>query len=192
MPVLDLDAYTSLQSNLFVKVTLPSSSLLFSDRLDTVTINSDSYPGLGKLLSVSNSSSEIRATGYEVVVAVSGIPNTAISEIVNANIKGNAITIVRALFNATNGTLLAVTGNPVNRFAGFVNNIVFEEEYDIDSRTSTNRLLLQCSSKVDILSNKIAGRKTNPASQKRFYPTDISMDRVPKIESSYFDFGANK
>lgn len=192
MAVLDLNSYTSLQSNLFVKITLPSSTLLFSDRLDTVTINSDSYTGLGKLLSISNSSSEIRATGNEVVVGVSGIPNTSISEIVNANIKGNPIIIVRGLFNAVTGNLLVVTGNPVTRFSGFVNNVLFEEEYDIDSRSSTNRLLLQCASQVDMLSNKIAGRKTNSASQKRFFPSDISMDRVSKLESTYFNFGASK
>jgi hypothetical protein len=116
-----------------------------------------------------------------------------ISDIVAANIKGNPVRVLRGLFDASTGTFLsAVAGNPVNRFVGYVNNISLEEEYDVDSRDSSNILLLTCASNVDILDNKIAGRKTNPASQKKFYSTDISMDRVPSLESSYFDFGAKK
>jgi hypothetical protein len=166
---------------------------LFSDRLVSTVINGDTYVGLGKLLSVSGSSSELRSTSGEITIGISGVPDSAISDIVNSSIKGNPVKITRGLFNATNGNFLsAVTGNPVNRFVGYVNNITLEEEFDIDTRTSSNTVLLTCASNVDILNNKISGRKTNPASQKKFYSTDISMDRVPSLESSYFDFGVKK
>jgi hypothetical protein len=193
MAVLSLTGFGSIESNLFIKITLPSSTLLFSDRLVSTVINGDTYVGLGKLLSVSGSSSELRSTSGEITIGISGVPDSMISDIVNANIKGNPIRVVRGLFNATNGTFLsAVTGNPVTRFVGYVNNISLEEEYDVDTRDSSNTLLLSCASNVDILNNKIAGRKTNPASNKKFYATDISMDRVPSLESSYFDFGVKK
>jgi hypothetical protein len=193
MAVLSLTGYGSIESNLFIKITLPSSNLLFSDRLVSTVINGDTYVGLGKLLSVSGSSSELRSTSGEITIGISGVPDSAISDIVNSSIKGNPVKITRGLFNATNGNFLsAVTGNPVNRFVGYVNNITLEEEFDIDTRTSSNTVLLTCASNVDILNNKISGRKTNPASQKKFYSTDISMDRVPSLESSYFDFGVKK
>jgi hypothetical protein len=193
MAVLSLTGYGSIESNLFIKITLPSSTLLFSDRLVSTTISGDTYVGLGKLLSISGSTSELRSTSGEITIGISGVPDSMISDIVNANIKGNPVRVVRGLFNASNGTFLsAVTGNPVNRFVGYVNNISLEEEYDIDTRDSSNTLLMSCASNVDILNNKIAGRKTNPASQKKFYSTDISMDRVPSLESSYFDFGVKK
>jgi hypothetical protein len=193
MSVLSLTGYGSIESNLFIKITLTGSTLLFSDRLVSTTIGGDTYVGLGKLLSISGSSSELRSTSGEITIGISGVPDSMISDIVAANIKGNPVRVLRGLFDASTGTFLsAVAGNPVNRFVGYVNNISLEEEYDVDSRDSSNILLLTCASNVDILDNKIAGRKTNPASQKKFYSTDISMDRVPSLESSYFDFGAKK
>jgi hypothetical protein len=196
MSILNLTSYGSLQSNLFIKVSVGNpvtSYLLFSDKLESTVINGDTYVGLGKLLAVSASSSELRSSSSEVTISISGIPDSMIADIVNSNLKGSNIRITRALFNPTTGALLtAITGNPINRFMGYVNNISLEEEYDPDQRTSSNTLLLSCSSNIDILSNKISGRKTNPASMKKFFSTDISMDKVPNLESSYFDFGVKR
>ena len=193
MPALNLTSYGSIESNLFIKITLTSSTLLFSDRLVSTVVNSDTYVGLGKLLAVSGSSSELRSSTGEVTVSISGIPDSSITDITNANIKGSDIKIVRALFNAVDGSLLtAVAGNPINRFVGYVNNISLQEEFDIDAKNSSNTLVLTCSSNVDVLENKISGRKTNSASQKRFFPDDLSMDRVASLENSYFDFGVSK
>jgi hypothetical protein len=193
MSVLVLTSYKSIESNLFVKIELASSNLLFSDRLVSTTIAGDTYVGLGKLLSITNSSSEIRSTSGEITIGISGIPNTSITDITDANIKGSLITVRRGLFNAVTGSFLSsVTGNPIKRFSGYVNNISLQEDYDVDARVSSNTLVLVCSSNVDILSNKISGRKTNPSSEKRFFPNDLSMDRVTTLESSYFDFGASK
>lgn len=193
MPILNLSTNYSLQSNLFVKITLPSSTLLFSDRLDTVTINGDSYSGLGKLMAITGSNSEIRTSGQEVTITLSGIPNSSISDIVNSNIKGASVKIVRGLFNDIDGLFLSgLAGNPMTRFQGYVNNLGLEEEYDIENRNSSNTLILSCASNVDILGGKISGRKTNSESQKKYFPNDISMDRVTALENSYFDFGANK
>ena len=53
-------------------------------------------------------------------------------------------------------------------------------------------MILTCASNVDILNNKVQGRKTNSESQRKYFPTDLSMERVATLENSYFDFGANK
>jgi len=193
MAALSLTSYTSIESNLFVKITLASSNLLFSDRLVSTVINSDTYVGLGKLLNITGSNSELRSSSGEVTIEISGIPNSSITDITNSNIKGSTVSIVRGLFNATTGEFLSsVTGNPITRFKGYVNNLSLQEDYNLDTRESSNTLLLICSSNVDVLSNKTAGRKTNPASQKSFFPSDNAMNRVPALENSYFDFGANK
>jgi hypothetical protein len=193
MSTLSLSSYKSIESNLFIKIELESSDLLFSDRIASATINGDTYQGLGNLMSVSQSSSELRSSSGEVVIAISGIPNSSITDITNSNIKGSNVSIIRGLFSATDGTFLSgITGNPVNRFVGYVNNLSLQEDYDVDSRTSTNTLLLTCSSNVDVLSNKVSGRRTNSTSQKKFFATDLSMDRVSTLESSYFDFGGKK
>lgn len=202
MSTLVLNSYASLQSNIFIKIECPyyktspsatptSYNFLFSDRIVPYTLSGDSYVGLGKLLSVGNTTSELRVSANEVTIAISGIPNTSIAEIVNSRIKGSKVTIKRVLFDHT-GTILSVTGNPLTRFIGFVNNLALEEEYDVENRQSSNTLLLACNSIVDVLENKIAGRKTNPASMKSFYSTDVSMDRIPTLENSSFDFGVKK
>lgn len=198
---LPLTPYASVQSNLFVRIevdeytTTPGGSyssqvLRFSDLLTPFTIEGESYLGIGKLMAISESASELRVSGGEVVITISGIPNSSIAEIVNSKIKGSPVRIYRALFDAATGQFLSITGNPVGRFSGFVNNYSLQEEYDEQTRTSTNTIVLTCSNNVTVLSNKISGRRTNPQSQKRFYSTDTSMDRVPNLINAYFDFGA--
>jgi hypothetical protein len=143
-------------------------------------------------MSISSSTSELRVSGGEVVITISGIPNSSIAEIVNSKIKSSPVRIYRALFNAETGAFLSIEGNPVGRFSGFVNNYSLQEEYDEQSRTSTNTIVLTCANNIDILSNKVSGRRTNPQSQKNLYPNDTSMDRVPNLINAYFDFGAPK
>lgn len=200
---LDLTSYASIQSNLFVRIQVdeyrnsPSGGyteqvLTFSDMLTPYTINSEVYTGLGKLMSITSSKSELRVSSGELTITLSGIPNTAIAEIVNSKIKGAPVRVYRALFNSNTNQLLAVSPNPLGRYRGFVNNYSLNEEYDSDARTASNTLVLVCASSVDVLQNKVAGRKTNPESQKRFYPSDLSMDRVPNLENATFDFGAPK
>jgi hypothetical protein len=195
----------SVQSNLFIRLeideyrTTPTGSytnqvLRFSDLNVNYTINSEVYLGLGNFMSIGNSRSEIRASSGELSIAISGIPNSSIAEIVNSKIKGSPIRVYRALLNATNGTLLNLSplANPMGRYRGFVNNYSLSEDWDPVSRTSSNTITLICASSVDVLEKKIGGRKTNPASMKKFFPNDISFDRVPNLEDAKFDFGVPK
>lgn len=199
---LSLSNYDAIQTNLFVRLnveyykaspgdTASTQILTFSDRNISTSINGDTYVGLGNLLSITNSTSELSPSSGDLTITLSGIPNSSIAEIMNSRIKGSDIKVMRGIYNASTGTLLTGIGtNPINRFMGFVNNLSLNEDYDVITRTSSNTLVLVCSSVVDVLNNKVSGRKTNPDSQKKFFPSDISMDRVPTIESSYFDFGA--
>lgn len=198
---IDLSTYAAIESHLFVRIqideyrTTPSMPyaaqvLKFSDRLSPFTINEEEYIGLGKLMGVTSSSSEIRVSSADLTITVSGIPTDSIGEIVHSKVKGSPVKVYRALFNAQSGEYLDIPGNPLGRFRGFVNNYSLNEEWDNSTKTATNTLVLTCSSAVSVLQNKIAGRKTNPESQKKFYPNDLSMDRVPNLENSTFNFGA--
>jgi hypothetical protein len=202
MPI-DLSSYTSVETGLFVRIevdyykaaagdTPTSTVLLFSDYRGTVTINSESYVGLGKLLNITSTTSELKGSTSSVTVSISGIPDSSIAEIINSRMKGCPIKIYRVVFDPVTGTQLAITGNPAGRFFGIVSNYSLEEDYNIDERTSTNTISLICSSNMGFLENKISGRKTNPESMKRFYPTDVSMDRVPNLVGANFNFGAPK
>lgn len=201
--MIDLTSYKSIHSALAVRIqvdnyrTTPSGSysqefLRFSDFTSPLTINSEEYIGVGRLMGITSSSSELRVSSGELTITLSGIPDARIAEIVNSKIKGCPVSIYRVLLNPADYTVLNIVGNPMGRFRGFVNNYSLQEEYDAGQRTGRNTIVLICASAVDVLSNKVAGRKTNPASQKRFYPSDVSMDRVPTLENTTFDFGAPK
>lgn len=187
----DLSSYSSIASGLFVKISiLPSTTWLFSDWNGTVVIAGNSYTGVGRLLNITPSESELRPSNSGVTITLSGIPNSSISEVLNAKVKGASVEIRRGVFNATTGVLLPISGNPVGRFFGTITNFGLQEEYDIDQRTATNTIILECAGKVEVLQNKIAGRRTNPNDQKKFYPSDIAMDRVPGLIKSIIDFGS--
>lgn len=202
MPI-NLSTYDSIETGLFVRIEVdyyktspsatPTSTVLrFSDYKGTVTINGESYVGLGRLLSITGSSSELKPTSGSVTVTVSGIPNTSIAEIVNSRMKGCPVEIYRVVFDPVTGTQLAISGNPAGRFFGIVSNYTLEEDYDLDNRVATNTISMICTSNIDFLQNKIAGRKTNPESMKKFYPTDVSFDRVPSLVGANFNFGAKQ
>lgn len=195
----------AVQSNLFIRLqideyrTTPTGSytqqiLRFSDMNSNFTINGEVYLGMANFLSITGSRSEIRASSGDLTISLSGIPTTAIPEIVNSKIKGAPIRVYRALLDPTTGTLLnlGTVSNPMGRYRGFVNNYSLTEDWDPDTRTSSNTISLVCASSVDILDRKTAGRKTNPASMKLYYPNDVSFDRVPNLEKATFDFGVPK
>lgn len=197
----ELSSFNAIQSNLFVKIEVEyyksspsatpiSTNLTFSDARQSWNINGDVYQGLGKLLSITGTVSEIRPSSGDLTIAITGIPNTSIYEIVNSRIKGCPVTVYRLLTDPVIGNLLDVDNPLLRKYRGFVNNYSLTEEYDINTRTSSNTIGLICSSAVDVLQNKYTGRRTNPVSEKSFFPNDLSMDRVPNLENATFNFGA--
>jgi hypothetical protein len=195
--MIDLSSYTSLHSSLFVRIQVDEyrttaggayteEVLTFTDHYENYTINSEVYQNVGNLMSVTASRSQIKASGSGVSIALSGIPNSAIAEIVNSKLKSCPVRIYRGYFDSNNQLIGSLQG----RFRGFVNNYSLEEEYDIDARTATNTILIECASSIDVLNNKYAGRRTNPESEKKYFVNDIGFDRVPNLENTTFNFGA--
>lgn len=200
MPI-DLSSYRSVETGLFVRIqvdeyrTTSSGSyttevLKFSDYIRPITVDGESYTGLGRLVSISATSSELSATRGSLTIGLSGIPNSSLAEIIYSKIKGSPIEVWRVFFNAATGEQLAIAGNPSARFFGIVNNYSLEEEYNYESKTASNTIVLTCSSMLDVLDTKTSGRRTNPVDQKNFYPTDLSMDRVPNLKNCGYQFGA--
>lgn len=196
--MINLSNYQAIETALFVKMicnyyratptdTPTTKTFTFSQYSMPITFNGDTYAPLGQLLGVSNSSSQLRVSPGELTLTISGIPNSSIAEIVNSKIKGSSIKIYRMFFDPITKRPLTGFDNPVGRFQGIVNNYSLEETRDLSE--ATNTILLTCASSVEILNNKISGRRTNPVDQKIFYPSDLSMDRVPNLANSNFNFG---
>jgi hypothetical protein len=189
---MSLATEVAIQSSFFVKITNPASTLLFSDHFTAQTIDGSTYTPLGKLMSITPTSSEIRTSFQSVTIAVSGIPDSSLQQILSTKYKGSEVEIRRGIYDVSTGLLLSLAVNPVVKFKGFVNNWSLNEDYDIVNRTSTNVIQFDCTSLIELLSNKRAGRKTNPASMKRFFPTDTSFDRVPNLVNTKFNFGGER
>lgn len=198
---INLTSYGAIESGLFVKITCdyyrttPDGSfttevLKFSDINRSITINGDTYVGLGRLLGITSSSSELRVSRNELTLTISGIPNSSIAEILNSRLKGSSVVVYRGVFNPANGQLLSISGNPAGRFTGIITNYSLTEEYDNQSRTASNTISIICASVLDILSNTSKGRRTNPDDEKKFFPNDVSMDRVSSLVGQYYNFGA--
>ena len=198
--MINLSTYSAVRTALFVKIKIDEyrttasgafapTVLAFSDHNDNFTIDGQVYVNVGRLMNVTASNSELRASSNSVTISLSGIPNSAIAEIVNSKIKSAPVDIYRAFFNPSTG---AQIGDTQGRFRGFVNNYSLNEDYDVNARTASNTIILECASSIDILSRKYSGRRTNPESQKKYFPLDLSMDRVPVLENTTFDFGAPK
>ena len=186
---LDLSNYSAIQTALFVRIDVPEYEVLtFSNYNRPLTIGDTTYTGLGSLMGITDTSSELRVSGGELTITLSGIANTNISDILTYRFKGSSVQVIRGIFDPATGQLLSIAGNPTGKFQGIVNNYSLNEEWS--GADATNTISLMCTSTIGVLSNKLSGRRTNPIDQKALYPTDVSMDRVPNLANSNYNFGA--
>ena len=182
--------YDAIQTNTFIKIVVDEDVWLFSDKNESFTFDEDEYIATGNLMNLSSTSSELRVSSSEVNITVSGVPNTEISNVLDSALKGSSVKIYRGFFDISTGDLLELDVNPLLRYRGYINNYSISEDYDVSGRTGNSTIQFICASAVDQLQYKMAGRQTNPSSMKKFYPDDISMDRVPNLENATFNFGA--
>jgi len=182
----DLSAYRSIQTNLFVKLVIPGyATLTFSDYHRSYTIDGTNYTGLGQLLSVGNTEDSLRAAPSDITISISGIPSQNVTDVLNNKIKGSECKIYRAFFDPTTASLLPVLGNPAGKFQGVVSNYDITDDLDMGDDTGTVTLTLTVTSVVELLQNKVTGRRTNPQD----FP-DGEMARVLPLQKSNFNFGA--
>ncbi len=188
-----------IRTSLFVKITvakyyngasLVPTTLLFSDHFSDYTLDGDTYTALGQLVNITNTNSELRSSSNTVSIVISGIPNTSLRNITRSELKTAPVQILRAFFTPQ-GEFIDDSSieNPVGRFKGFINNYSLVEEWDSEARTASNTIHFECASSIDVLSKKRQGRRTNPESQKRFFPNDKSFDRIPALVNSKYNFG---
>jgi hypothetical protein len=188
---LDLSQYRSVQSNLFVKIDVPGYSVLaFSDFYKAQTFSGTNYQALGQLVSVTETTSNLRAAPEELTITISGIPAGRVGEILNNKIKGSRVEVLRAFYTTTTGELLNIVGNPAGKFKGVISNYSINDDLTEGGDTGTISIILTATSVVEQLNNKTTGRRTNPLSHREFYTNDASMDRVPALAKSNFNFGA--
>jgi hypothetical protein len=186
--MINLSARTSIEYATLLKWVIPNFDTAYlTDYSSSIVYNSNTYQNIGKFLSVSGTSSELKTTPSELSIALSGIPSGSISDILNQEIKGSQIEIYRAFYDPTTHALLSIAdGNPSLRFKGIVTNYSISDDVDTGALIATTMITLTCNSIVEVLTKKVSGRRTNSAD----FPNESSMNRVQALSNSNFNFGA--
>lgn len=174
----------------FVKLTIyndytnnaDTSTYTFSSAYREETIDGDIYLPLGGLLQVGAQNRDLRVTAGDTMISLSGVDTNNIFIVLDSKIRGSEVEVWRGFYDSNNEL-----ANTYLRFTGIVTSYAITE--DRDGQNDNFTVGVAASSYKTVLSNRIAGRKTNEESWKVFNPTDTSMDRVYAISGVDFDFG---
>jgi len=174
----------------FVKLTTSSGTYTFCNASAAITVDGNTFSGLGSLLSVGAVNREIKATSVDMAIGLVGIDPTNISLVLGSNIKGSTVEIWRGFFDSNYQIITSPTTQFFKRYQGIVSNISITEDWNDNVRSRTATASISCSSFRAILENRIAGIKTNVKTWQQIYSSDLSMSRVAAISGQYFDFGS--
>lgn len=176
----------------FVKLTIfndvantaDTTVYTFSSSYKDETIDGQNYTPLGGLLSVGVQQRDIRVTSADTSISLSSINGDNIFAVLGTKIRGSELLIQRGFYDSNYNLT-----NVYQRFSGIVTSYNISEELDDSTNDDTFTVTINASSFKTVLSNRIAGRKTNGQSWKEFNPADTSMDNVYSIAGRSFDFG---
>jgi hypothetical protein len=174
----------------FVQLVNPSFTDYFCNAPSTVTINGMTFTGMGVYLGISEIQQDLKSTSVDMSVSISGLTPSSVALILATNLKGSQLTVWRGFLDSDN-QILTISGVQqfFQRYKGIVNNISLQETFDNDKRERIVTCSMSSASMRFVLDARIAGIRTNPSSWRAIYPNDTSMDRVPVIASTYFNFG---
>lgn len=174
----------------FIKLTLPSETYTFCNAAAPITVDGTTYTGLGSYLGISEIQNDIKASSADLKISLTGIDPENIAIILGSDVKGSRLEVWRGFLNSDN-QIATISGQQqfFKRYQGIINNISINEDFNTEARTRIATCIISSASMRLVLESRNAGVKTNPQAWKVFYPNDTSMDRVPVIASTYFDFG---
>ena len=174
----------------FVKLTMPTIVYTFCNAASDITVNGTTFSGLGSYLGISQIQQDIKASSVDLTVSLTGIDPNNIAIILSSDIKGSTIEIWRGFLDDNNQIeTISSTQQFFKRYQGIISNISINEDFNDQARTRIATCIVSCASMRIVLDNRVAGIRTNPNNWKFLYPGDTSMDRVPVIASTFFDFG---
>ena len=167
----------------------PGNVFYISDAYKPITVNGNVHTELGALLNISSSKEDLRAATSDIQISLSGIPGDQdyITPMLNRPIKGGIVTISRVFFDPE--TQEELVNQVYQRFSGVITNYAISEDSDYGEGKLTRQAQISCSSTLSVLENKITGQRTNSADREKFFPSDVSFDRVKELQNTEFDFG---
>jgi len=135
------------------------------DLTSSVSGSSVTYTASDFFMGISEFSEQTDITKASIKLTLSGADQTFISLVLNENVTNDEVTIFRGLLNSSN----ALIADPLLLYKGNIENYSIQE-----SDKQSNLTLSIVSHWADF--EKKNGRKTNNASQQRFFSTDVGMD----------------
>lgn len=173
----------------FIRLTMPSNVYTFCNASAPITVNGITFTNLGSLLSLSEVKRDIKANSSDLNISLTGVDGTNVSIVLSSDIKGSRIELWRGFLDSDNQIIQTPTQQFFKRYQGIVSNYSITEDWNEQLRTRVATVGLSCASFRTILENRVGGVRTTPKIWQAFYPGDNSMNRVPAIAGSYFDFG---
>jgi len=180
---------SSIQQAEFIRLTLPSNTYTFCNAASPITVNGLTFTNLGSLLQLSDIKRDIKATSSDLSVSLTGVDGTNVAVVLGADIKGSRIEVWRGFLDSNNQIITTPTQQFFKRYQGIVSNFSITEDFNEQLRIRVATVGLSCASFRTILENRVGGVRTTPKIWQVYYPGDTSMNRVPAIAGSYFDFG---
>lgn len=180
---------TAISHAIIIDLTLDDTTYYISSAYKPITHGGNTYTELGALLSVSNIVNDIKTTNGDVQVALTGIPSLAdyMNIMLSSPIKGGEVIIRRVFFNPE--TMEVADPGVFERYRGIITNYSIEENMEPIAGELTSTVSVICASKNTLLENRIPGQRTNGTDRRRYFPDDISFDRVKDLQNTSFDFG---
>jgi hypothetical protein len=180
---------TKISHALFIDLTLGNVTYYISSAYQPVTIDSNTYTELGAFLQIGDVTEDLKTTNGDTVITLSGIPSDVsyMDIVLSTSIKGGNVIVRRGFFDTT--TLQPISGQIFERYRGIITNFNVEESTNFLSGELTNQISISCASLNSLLETQVRGQRTNETDRKRFYPTDVSFDRVKALQNTSFDFG---
>lgn len=184
------------------KMEFDSTTLLLYTGLGTITIGSDTYTGVGSLLSFTNVEESADIGAKKVTITLSGIPSTNLSLALTEPYQGREVTILFGIRNANvvylidengdfilteQGGLIDVTDSSEPNasstlFVGYI------DQMDITEGPETSSISVVLESKLLELERTRVLRYTS-AIQKALYTGDKGFDFVDELQGQTFNWG---
>lgn len=173
----------------FIRLTTSTNTYYFCNAATAITVDGMTFNNLGSMLSISAIDRNIKASSADLAISLTGVDGANVAVVLAANIKGSNIDVWRGFLNSNNQIITSPTQQFFKRYSGIVSNCSITEDFNDQLRTRIATVGITCASFRTILENRIQGIKTTPKAWNFTYPSDTSMNRVPVIAATYFDFG---
>jgi hypothetical protein len=168
----------------------PTATYSFCNAASNVTVNGITFEGMGAYVGLGEIQQDMKSTSVDLKVTITGLDPNIIAAVLAANMKGSQIIVWRGFLDSNNQIeTIGGVQQFFQRYQGIINNIAIAEKFDQKARIRIATCVISSASMRLVLDARIAGIKTNPSSWRFLYPNDTSMDRVPVIASTYFNFG---